>query len=47
MNRFWMIKIKALIEIRDWVALEQFSRSKKRPIGYEVCLSLYSPILII
>lgn len=27
--------MKALIAIRDWDALDTFSRSKKSPIGYE------------
>ena len=30
-----MVKLKALVDIRDWDALDAFSRSKKRPIGYE------------
>ncbi|SCV74365.1 BQ2448_6797 [Microbotryum intermedium] len=34
-QRFWYIKLKALIEVRDWVGLETFSKSKKSPIGYE------------
>ncbi|GAA5885073.1 hypothetical protein JCM16303_006391 [Sporobolomyces ruberrimus] len=34
-KRFWYVKMKALIAIRDWDALDTFSRSKKSPIGYE------------
>ncbi|KAI9595625.1 Vps16, N-terminal region-domain-containing protein [Syncephalis fuscata] len=33
-KRFWWLKIKALAELRDWEGLEQFSKSKKSPIGY-------------
>ncbi|RKP25059.1 vacuolar protein sorting protein vps16 [Syncephalis pseudoplumigaleata] len=33
-KRFWWLKIKALAELRDWDALEQFSKTKKSPIGY-------------
>ena len=32
---FWYIKLHALTEKKDWVALETFARSKKSPIGYE------------
>ncbi|GAA99834.1 uncharacterized protein L969DRAFT_84183 [Mixia osmundae IAM 14324] len=38
--RFWFIKIKALIEARDWDSLEAFSRSKRSPIGYEPFVEL-------
>ncbi|SCZ98560.1 BZ3500_MvSof-1268-A1-R1_Chr3-1g05464 [Microbotryum saponariae] len=34
-KRFWYIKLKALVEARDWTALETFAKSKKSPIGYE------------
>ncbi|KAK4049105.1 Vacuolar protein sorting-associated protein 16 [Microbotryomycetes sp. JL221] len=34
-HRFWYIKLKALVSIRDWESLELFARSKKSPIGYE------------
>lgn len=32
---FWYLKIRALIVLRDWNALDAFARSKKSPIGYE------------
>lgn len=35
-KRFWWIKVRALVEIRDWENLEKFAKSKKSPIGYEV-----------
>jgi hypothetical protein len=34
--RFWWVKLRALVEIRDWENLEKLSKSKKSPIGYEV-----------
>ncbi|GAA5928869.1 tethering complex subunit VPS16 [Sporobolomyces koalae] len=34
-NRFWYVKMKSLVAIRDWDALDAFARSKKSPIGYE------------
>ncbi|PKK73317.1 vacuolar protein sorting-associated protein 16 [Rhizophagus irregularis] len=34
-KRFWWIKLKALVEMRDWPELERLSKSKKSPIGYE------------
>ncbi|GAA5958825.1 hypothetical protein JCM21900_003937 [Sporobolomyces salmonicolor] len=34
-KRYWYIKLKSLIALRDWDALEAFARSKKSPIGYE------------
>ncbi|KAI8983029.1 Vps16, N-terminal region-domain-containing protein [Pilobolus umbonatus] len=34
-KRFWWIKLRALVEVRDWENLEKFSKSKKPPIGYE------------
>lgn len=40
MNRWWYLKLKALIEIRDFERLETFSRSKKSPIGYEPFVNL-------
>lgn len=33
--RFWYIKLRALVHLRDWDALDAFARSKKSPIGYE------------
>ncbi|EGG11876.1 uncharacterized protein MELLADRAFT_32963 [Melampsora larici-populina 98AG31] len=33
-KRYWYLKLKALVEIKDWVELENWS-SKKSPIGYE------------
>ncbi|KAI5986106.1 vacuolar assembling sorting protein VPS16 [Pisolithus albus] len=35
-KRFWHIKLRALIAMRDFDALETFARSKRSPIGYEV-----------
>ncbi|XP_065179168.1 vacuolar protein sorting-associated protein 16 homolog [Sycon ciliatum] len=41
-KRFWWLKIRALAETSQWLELENFSKSKKSPIGYEpfvdVCL---------
>ncbi|KAM0787833.1 hypothetical protein ACM66B_003887 [Microbotryomycetes sp. NB124-2] len=34
-KRFWYIKLKALVSVRDWENLELFARSKKSPIGFE------------
>ncbi|KWU43122.1 hypothetical protein RHOSPDRAFT_20057 [Rhodotorula sp. JG-1b] len=34
-KRFWYIKLRALVALRDWDALDTFARSKKSPIGYE------------
>ncbi|KAK4048038.1 Vacuolar protein sorting-associated protein 16 [Microbotryomycetes sp. JL201] len=34
-KRFWYIKMKALVSLRDWESLELFARSKKSPIGFE------------
>ncbi|ORX75377.1 hypothetical protein K493DRAFT_247355 [Basidiobolus meristosporus CBS 931.73] len=33
-NRYWWIRLRALVEIRDWEELEKFAKSKKSPIGY-------------
>jgi hypothetical protein len=33
--RFWIVKVKALAQSRNWPELEKFSKSKKSPIGYE------------
>jgi hypothetical protein len=34
--RFWWVKLRALVEVRDWEQLEKLAKSKKSPIGYEV-----------
>ncbi|CAG8504867.1 16310_t:CDS:10 [Funneliformis caledonium] len=34
-KRFWWIKLKALVELRDWDELDRLSKLKKSPIGYE------------
>ncbi|KAG0200791.1 hypothetical protein BGX28_006226 [Mortierella sp. GBA30] len=34
-KRFWWIKLRALVEIRDWDGVATLSKSKKSPIGYE------------
>lgn len=35
-KRFWWVKLRALVEVRDWENLEKLAKSKKSPIGYEV-----------
>lgn len=35
LRSFWYVKMKALVEVRDWEGLETFANSKKSPIGYE------------
>ncbi|XP_066433385.1 vacuolar protein sorting-associated protein 16 homolog [Eleutherodactylus coqui] len=41
-KRYWWLKISALAEKEDWEELENFSKSKKSPIGYlpyvEICM---------
>ena len=32
-KRWWWIKIKAFASVKDWPALEKFSKEKKSPIG--------------
>ncbi|KAI8601749.1 Vps16, N-terminal region-domain-containing protein [Dissophora ornata] len=34
-KRFWWIKLRALVEIRDWESVATLAKSKKSPIGYE------------
>jgi hypothetical protein len=34
-KRFWFVKMKALVELKDWEGLESWS-GKKSPIGFEV-----------
>lgn len=34
-SRWWWIKLKALVELKDWEGLDAFAKSKKSPIGYE------------
>ncbi|KAF9961902.1 hypothetical protein BGZ72_001009 [Mortierella alpina] len=34
-KRFWWIKLRALVEIRDWEGVATLAKSKKSPIGYE------------
>ncbi|KAK3809948.1 MAG: Vps16, N-terminal region-domain-containing protein [Benniella sp.] len=34
-KRFWWIKLRALVEIRDWEGVAALAKSKKSPIGYE------------
>ncbi|KAG9293340.1 hypothetical protein G9A89_007586 [Geosiphon pyriformis] len=34
-KRFWWIKLKALVEMREWAELDKLAKSKKSPIGYE------------
>ncbi|KAI8391556.1 Vps16, C-terminal region-domain-containing protein [Radiomyces spectabilis] len=35
-KRFWWIKLRTLVEIRDWENLEKLAKSKKSPIGFEI-----------
>lgn len=35
-KRYWWIKLRALVEVRDWENLEKLAKSKNSPIGYEV-----------
>lgn len=41
-KRYWWLKLTALAEKEDWIELENFSKSKKSPIGYlpfvEICM---------
>ncbi|XP_069589940.1 vacuolar protein sorting-associated protein 16 homolog [Ranitomeya imitator] len=41
-KRYWWLKISALADREDWEELENFSKSKKSPIGYlpyvEICM---------
>lgn len=39
-KRFWYVKMKALVEIRDWEGLASWA-GKKSPIGFEVRLLLH------
>lgn len=34
---YWWIRLKALVSRRDWRELEDISKTKKSPIGWEVC----------
>ncbi|KAF9976159.1 hypothetical protein BGZ73_009073 [Actinomortierella ambigua] len=34
-KRYWWIRLRAMVEIRDWDSVEQLAKSKKSPIGYE------------
>ncbi|CCJ28605.1 unnamed protein product [Pneumocystis jirovecii] len=39
-KRFWWLKLRALVAIRDWTQLEDWAnKSKKSPIGYEPFVS--------
>jgi len=33
-KRYWWIKIKGHVQVRDWASLEKFAKEKKSPIGY-------------
>ncbi|KAI8081330.1 Vps16, C-terminal region-domain-containing protein [Halteromyces radiatus] len=35
-KRFWWVKLRALVKVRDWEQLEKLAKSKKSPIGYEI-----------
>jgi len=39
-KRFWWLRLKALVELRDWESLEKFAKEKKSPIGYEPFVDL-------
>jgi len=41
---YWWIRLRALVSRRDWRELEDTSKLKKSPIGWEVWLSLYAAI---
>ncbi|XP_063790185.1 vacuolar protein sorting-associated protein 16 homolog isoform X2 [Pseudophryne corroboree] len=45
-KRYWWLKISALSEKEDWEELENFSKSKKSPIGYlpfvEMCMKYHN-----
>ena len=34
--RYWWLRVLSLGELQDWTELDQLSRVKKSPIGYEV-----------
>ncbi|CDH59927.1 vacuolar protein sorting vps16 [Lichtheimia corymbifera JMRC:FSU:9682] len=34
-KRYWWIKLRALVEVRDWENLEKLAKTKNSPIGYE------------
>lgn len=36
-KRFWWLKLRALVAKRDWGEIEEWGRTKKSPIGWEVC----------
>ena len=42
-RRFWWAKVRAIGAMRDWEALEKFSKEKRSPIGYkpfaDICIS--------
>lgn len=37
-RRYWWLRILSLAALGDWTELDKFAKSKKSPIGYEVCL---------
>lgn len=39
-KRFWWLKLRALVAKRDWGEIEEWGRTKKSPIGWEVCFIL-------
>lgn len=41
-KRFWWLKLRALVAKRDWGEIEEWGRTKKSPIGWEVCFTLSS-----
>jgi hypothetical protein len=34
--RYYWLKLRALAKAHEWIKLEEFCKSKKPPIGYEV-----------
>ena len=36
--RYWWAKVRGLAAVGDYEELERFSKQKKSPIGYEVCV---------
>lgn len=39
---YWWIRLRALVSRRDWRELEDISKVRKSPIGWEVCFVLFS-----
>lgn len=47
-KRFWWLKLRGLVAKRDWGEIEEWSKTKKSPIGWEVRSNIqHLPICII